>query len=299
MDWILFAYYLRWLVFLLLFLFSWFFIKAKTAGKKIIALILIALSFIVIYAGFIEPKLLVIRNSSVDLRENPTAEFRAAVISDLHIGVFKNGVRLKKVIERVNALNPDLVFIAGDFVYRLEKDAIESELKALSELDAPVYAITGNHDEGKPGKNVNKEVLAALKKYGVYAVDDKMETAIINGKELTIIGLSDYWTGNADYELLGRFDQSKPSIVLTHNADIVYDFPEKTAIDLVIAGHTHGGQIRLPLLYKLAIPSEYDFDKGFYSINGIKMFVSSGIGMVGLPFRFLAPPEIDVLEIQY
>lgn len=298
MDWIIFAYYARWLIFCLLFLFILFFAKSKSAGKKIGASVLIALSFIFIYAGFIEPKLLAVHANTVFLRQRPANDFRAVVVSDLHIGIFKNGVNLERVVDKINSLDPDVVFMAGDFVFRLDKDKIDEALAGLAEIKAPVYAVTGNHDEGKPGKNVNKEVIAALKKYGIHAVDDEIETAEISQSKLEIIGLSDYWTGDADFGLLSKFDHNKPSIVLTHNPDIVYHLPDKTAVDLVISGHTHGGQIRLPLLYKFAIPSEYDFDRGFYKINGINVFVSSGIGMVGLPLRFLVPPEIDVLEIQ-
>ena len=96
--------------------------------------------------------------------------------------------------------------------------------------------------------------------------------------------------------MLNKINKEKLSIVLTHNPDSIYEFP-KTDVDLVIAGHTHGGQIRLPFIYKYAIPCKYDFDKGFYYLRNMNIFVSPGLGMVGLPFRFLMPPEIDVLNV--
>lgn len=298
MDWIKFTYYSTWLLFSLLILLVCLFAKFKTIGKKIAVGILIGVNLIFIYAGFVEPKLLFVHNSEISLREHPAGKIKAAVISDFHIGVFKNGVSLKKIVEKTNSLNPDIVFLAGDFVYRLDKNKIEESLSELKNLSAPAFAVTGNHDAGKPGKNVNKEIKAALKKFGIHAIDDKIENINIKQSSFAIAGLSDAWTGDADYTVLEKINAGELAIVLTHNPDIVYSLSENSKIDLLISGHTHGGQIRLPLLYKFAIPSEYDFDRGFYKINGVNVFVSSGIGMVGLPFRFLVPPVIDVLEIK-
>ncbi|MFH1514360.1 MAG: phosphohydrolase, partial [bacterium] len=89
------------------------------------------------------------------------------------------------------------------------------------------------------------------------------------------------------------------TIVLAHNPDTVYEFPEGVNVDLVLSGHTHGGQIRIPFLYKTQIPTIHPFDKGLYNVNDIPVYVTSGIGMIGLPFRFLIPPQIEILELTF
>jgi len=90
-------------------------------------------------------------------------------------------------------------------------------------------------------------------------------------------------------------------VLLTHNPDTAFEVPASINYDLMLAGHTHGGQIRIPGLYKKVIPTEYPFDKGLYrlAIDGQTrlVFVSPGTGMVGLPFRFNIPPQIDILTV--
>ncbi len=85
-------------------------------------------------------------------------------------------------------------------------------------------------------------------------------------------------------------------MVFTHNPDTTLSY-RKNIADLTIAGHTHGGQIRLPLIYKFAIPCKGDFDQGLYQSTTGKTFVTSGLGEVGLPMRLGIPPVIDILEL--
>lgn len=122
----------------------------------------------------------------------------------------------------------------------------------------------------------------------------------MNRQEINIIGLEDIEGGKPDYNLLGSITAGI-NIVLAHNADAVYEFPSYD-MDLVICGHTHGGQVRIYPFYKYAYKyiamMKRDFDKDLREFRGTKVFISTGIGMAGLPFRFLMPPVIDVLEIE-
>ena len=273
--------------------------RYKKLNKKdrLAAVILIFISAIFIYARFIEPNIIIVKNHSIDIEKTAGKNIKIAVFSDAHIGIFRNEKILKRVVEKINLIHPNLVLIPGDFVYKINKNNIESALAPLSGLKAPAFAVTGNHDTGSPGIDVSEEIKIVLEKYNIKFIDNNISEIKINGQQIEIIGLSDIWGGKTNFDLLNKISDKKLTIVLTHNPDSIYQFP-KTNIDLVVAGHTHGGQIRLPFVYKYAIPSEYGFDKGFYYLRGMNIFVSPGLGMAGLPFRFLMPPEVDILNIE-
>jgi hypothetical protein len=97
--------------------------------------------------------------------------------------------------------------------------------------------------------------------------------------------------------LLRKNNPEQFLLSLTHNPDLAYQYPTNSQADITISGHTHGGQIRLPWVYKLVIPSDYFFDAGLYQVGNYPVFVSSGLGVVGLPMRFFRFPEINVLEL--
>lgn len=287
-------FYGSYLVFFFVILFFW---QLRKKRYKTIAIFFLIISFVFIYARFIEPNIIITKNYNIDfIGNNKNNNLKIAVIADPHIGVYKNKKFLKRVVDKTNAINPDLILMPGDFVYHIDKNEIDSIFSVFQYLQAPTYAITGNHDIGKPGIDISEKIKNALKKYGVKIIDNEIKNLEINKNQIELIGLSDLWGGQTDFNLLNKINDKKLSIVLTHNPDSVYQFPNNNA-DLVIAGHTHGGQIRIPFIYKYAIPCDYDFDKGFYNIKGIKIFVSSGLGMVGLPLRFLIPPEISILNL--
>jgi hypothetical protein len=266
---------------------------------------LILLSIIFIYARFIEPKILIIRHEALQIHnqkkegEAQNKKIKIAIFSDMHLGVFKNALPLNKIIEALNKENPDIVIIPGDFVYHIKKEKIKQTFKELEKIKAPVYAVTGNHDVGEPGENVAPILRKTLKDLKIHIIDDKIEKINIKGIDLTIIGFKDIWEKDIDLNLLNNLKKEDNVIVVSHNPDSVYEFPANSNIDLVICGHTHGGQIRLPFVYKLAIPTEHDFDRGFYKINNMNIYVTSGTGMVGLPLRFFIPPELIIMEVKF
>lgn len=290
-------YYASYLVFPLLAMLGYFFYAKKEKREKIIALILIFISAVFIYARFIEPKRLTIEHTNITLADSSPLGIKIAVFADLHLGIYKNSVNLSKIVKKLNNQKPDITIIPGDFINYIDKENIEKELAPLSDIKCPVYAVTGNHDSGSRA-NLKNEIISALKKHGVFVMDNVYQNINIKGHSLTIIGLPDLWEETTNYNLLKGLKEEENVIVITHNPDTVYDFPPKIAnIDLLISGHTHGGQIRLPFIYKSAIPTSFPFDKGLHTANNTKIFITSGIGMVGLPLRFLIPPKIDILNI--
>ncbi|MDD5031818.1 MAG: metallophosphoesterase [Patescibacteria group bacterium] len=217
--------------------------------------------------------------------------------SDFHVGIYTDKRLLKKTVDKINKSKPDLILLAGDFVWRLPENKIAEKLDSLKNLSAPAYAVIGNHDDGYPGVDVSPKIIRTLNEYGIKILDNKLETIAIKNKEIDLIGLKELWSGEANFSLPQKANEEHYRLLLTHNPDAVLKLKEGS-VDLAVAGHTHGGQVKIPFIYKYFIPTENDFVEGFYFVNGIKTFVTSGIGTVGLPFRFLTVPEIDILEIE-
>lgn len=222
---------------------------------------------------------------------------RVAVFSDTHIGLFGNAMPVARIARRVNALDADVVMVAGDFTYWLAPEKFTEAFAALGEISAPVYAVMGNHDVGLPGPDVDAPLTQTLAAIGVTVLDDSMATA--GGGALEIAGLSDLWAENQKVSLLEKRG-AVPRLVLTHNPATIRALLPRQSVDLMIAGHTHGGQINLPVVTCAMLPSMCRL-----TLGGLKetergpVFVTTGTGMVGLPMRFNAPPRVDVLTVRW
>lgn len=298
----LFIFYASWAIFPFLAAAAYFLFNSKKRKRKILTGIFIAAGVVFVYARFAEPQILSVNNQEI---KASLPEIKIAVFSDLHYGVYQNVVMIDKIVEKINKENPDIVLIPGDFAYHLNKEEIPNVLEGIKNLSAPSFSVIGNHDigfsrDGKDEEDISAELADFLESAGIKVLENKTEEIEVRGEKIKIIGLDDFWSGSADYNLLEDVCSDDNVIVLAHNPDAVYQFPDefKVNADLVVSGHTHGGQMRIPFLYKFAIPSEYDFDSGLYDIEGVKVFVTSGIGMTGLPCRFLIAPRVDIIEVE-
>ena len=292
------AFYFSYLVIFFLVYLIWQFDNLN----KPAAIFLILACFLFLYARFIEPNIIKIRRHKIKLGKKNSAPFKIVVISDFHIGLFTKSFFLKGVVKRIKKLEFDLILIPGDFVWCLPKIKIRKKLAALRELSAPTFAVLGNHDCGAKGeKDVSGELKKVLTNYGLKIIDNKIEEIKIKGQGIKIIGLSDIETRHPDYNLIKNLSGANINIILAHNPDTAYEFPSYD-MDLVVCGHTHGGQVRIYPFYKYAYKyisqMKHDFDKGLKNFRGTKVFINTGVGLGGLPFRFLMPPVIDVLEIE-
>ncbi len=302
-------YYSFYLSFFVLGFLIWRLIKAKKISIEIIFLFIFLL--IIIWARFVEPRVIKIKNYDFNVPVNTEEKIeikslKTAVISDLHLGAFQNKRIMKKLVKKINKVNPDIVLISGDFVYYINKNKLNQSFSELQNIKVPKLAVLGNHDYGKGENDISSEIITALESNGVLVIDNDIKTMTINNSIIKFSGLEDFWTGSPDYEILNKNDFEDKidlNILLAHNPDIIYEIKNLSEdykkIDLVVSGHTHAGQMRVPFLYKHIIPSAHNFDHGFYKISDIDVFVSPGIGMVVLPMRLFNFPEISVININY
>jgi len=250
-----------------------------------------------IYIRFIEPSLIKIDYEKIDL-DGKGQGLKVVVASDFHVGLFLSQARLAKIVDKINTLDADLVLVPGDLVFKLPIEKF-NKFAELKRVKLPLAVVLGNHDYGRPrGTDISAELMAYLEANNIRVIDGQTWTLEVRGQKIKVVGLSDYYNNNADFSLLKKDDPQQLLLSLTHNPDIVYQYPANSVADLTIAGHTHGGQVRIPFLYQSAIPSDYGFDAGLYHVGNYPVFVSSGLGMVMLPIRFMRPPEINVLELK-
>ena len=221
--------------------------------------------------------------------------FKVALIGDLHIGLFSGHERqLKIIVKKINAEQPDIVVVAGDWTYEPEHKLAE-ELAVLKDIQAPIYSVNGNHDEQYPGPPIQDLLAHALKVNNVIDIEGQM----VEFDDFRLIGIGDLWAGKSDMRQLPLLPQDKPWVILSHNPDTVDMVPELPTHPLMLSGHTHGGQVELPWLtdYVLKKVSILGHKRGLYHHDHADVFVTVGTGMVGVPFRFRVPPTIDMIEL--
>lgn len=256
------------------------------------------------WAFYWEPSSLEVHRFEVSLSSWPESEGRltVALLSDLHVGApYYGRKKLAEVVRRVNEAKPDLVLLAGDYVitdvWGGHFVPPEETAQILSGLDAPlgVYAVLGNHDWWFDGLRVRK----AFESMGISVLEDEDRHVQAGRFDFWLVGLSDWWEKRPDVaSVLARVPEGKPILAFTHNPDLFPEIPGR--VSLTLAGHTHGGQVRFPLLGAPLVPSRYGerYVHGLVVENGRHLFVTSGLGTSMIPARFGVPPEIALIEVR-
>ena len=283
-----------------------------------IALCLTALA----YSYFIEPHRLVVSETTLQINGlDPAFEgLRIVAVSDIHAG--SHGVdaaRMREVVDEINAQDADVVVLLGDYVSQLNdgkpirerqlRMPVESLTTGLAGIKAKygVYAVLGNHD----GWYNNRAAADALRLAGIRVLENEVAFIERGGRKLRLFGMRDHlhmgtWAtfDNDMRRAIASYERTGGIIVLQHSPDV---FPVVNAFKtfgdefkLMIAGHTHGGQVRFPVLGTPIVPSAFGqkYAGGHIREDGKDLFVTTGIGTSMLPFRFLVPPEIAVLTLR-
>ena len=253
-----------------------------------------------VYAFWIEPRSLVVTRFSLPVT-GLEQEVRLVVMGDLQPAPpIESLDRITAIIDRMNAERGDLVLLLGDYVStrRLATGFIDPHdtVPILGRLEAPmgVYAVLGNHDWWWNGPEMRR----LLTDQGITVLEDAAERVEAGQQSLWIAGLSDPVTQAYDLKTtLDRTDRSAPLLLLAHTPDIFTDVPAEVA--LTLAGHTHGGQVDLPFLGRMVVPSRFGerFAYGLIEEAERRLYVTSGIGTAIIPVRFRVPPEIAVITL--
>ncbi len=295
-------------------------LSRKTAyiAGGLIAIALVCLA----YSYFIEPNRLVVTEKELRIKgwDRAFDGLKIALISDIHGG--SNGSsadQIRRVVATTNALEPDVIVLLGDYVSQAHTDqAIENRpLKMpisevadnLSGLKAKygVFAVLGNHD----GWYGDSSVAAELNRVGYRVLQNEIAVIHQNGVPLRLLGLKDHlqldsWRAfdGTVRSAVAASPKEGQIIVLEHSPDILFILNYwkhlNPHLKLMLAGHTHGGQVWLPIVGAPIVPSSLGqkYAKGHVHEEGIDMFVTSGVGTSILPFRFLVPPEVALLTIR-
>ena len=279
----------------------------RSSGRKLrvlFAAILLLLAGVAFWAFLIEPGRLVVREQTIQIDNWPREldGLRIAVLSDIHADDwFVDDKKLRTIVERTNQLQPELIVILGDYMSsnghvtrRVEPERFGPILK---DLHAPlgVYSVLGNHDSWYSAIQVRR----GLEKNGIQVLENEVIHFDVRGTQLWLVGLADLWTRRqAIADTVAMVPEGAPVIALTHNPDIFPDLPQR--VPLLLAGHTHGGQVRFPLIGSVVQSSEFGdrYVKGHVFENNHHLFVTTGIGTSIVPVRFGVPPEIVLLTIK-
>jgi predicted MPP superfamily phosphohydrolase len=263
------------------------------------------------YACTVEPTWLEVNRHRVVLPRLPPAfaGIRIAHLTDLHHSELLGKKYLEEVFETVMRERPDMIAITGDFITGFRGDFADHRRRngdfflaeiceMLKVLRAPlgVWASLGNHDFWYGAQQVTQFL---FERAGVRVLRDENVRIVIEDSQIALVGLTDLWSETIAWDrALSGVGESDCRIAMMHNPD-AFDAACAAGLDLVMCGHTHGGQVRIPILGPPILPiKQRRFAEGWFHSGGTRMYVNRGVGVIALPVRFNARPEAAIFELQ-
>ena len=254
-----------------------------------------------LYAREVEPRLLEVVRLELALPRLAAAfdGYRVVQIGDLHLDDWPRPKRLDRIAEMVNALNPDLVAITGDFASysarRLDTGRLVGALRRLRAPDG-VLAILGNHDYLTDVKLIRRCIRGA----GLLELINESVTLRRGDSELHVAGIDDVMEGRSRLDLVLRdLPASGAAVLLAHEPDFADVAAATGRFDLQLSGHSHGGQVRVPLLGKAVLPPfSQRYTRGLHRVGGMLVYTNRGLGTVHARLRFGCRPEITALTLR-
>ena len=230
--------------------------------------------------------------------------FRIVQMSDIHLEEYTEAWFLEEMVRQINALQPDLLLLTGDFIsrgpfsYKLSWKAAGICAEVLSGLTVPQrFAILGNHDVSVG----SSKVIDPLEAHGTPVLVNQHVAVERGGDRLWICGLDDVEGGRPDFDLTLPWNAQAPVLLMVHEPDYVervLQHPRLPLVDLMLSGHSHGGQVRLPFFGPMILPPLGKlYPEGLYRFGKTQLYVNRGIGTVGLPFRFNCPSELTHITL--
>ena len=221
---------------------------------------------------------------------------RIVHLTDIHHGLYFSAESLVAAVELANALEPDVVALTGDYV-SYSRNFAHSAAEILGGLRARrgVFAVLGNHDF-RVGADL---ITRALRRSGIAVLRNRHALIRAGGAQLYLAGVDDLGYKPDVPRALQRIPRGRPVVLLSHNPRLVA-VAAHFSVDLVLSGHTHGGQVRLPFLERMRDANQQPrrFHTGWDSWGRTRVYVSRGIGTIVVPLRFACPPEMPVFTLE-
>ena len=250
------------------------------------------------YASRLEPKWLTIERVDIPLKglKHVHDGLKIVQLSDIHLHPHTQIDLVEKAVQIVNDIAPDLIALTGDYVLEMA-ESIFDLAPLLSQMNARfgIFSILGNHDLW-----TNADiVLKGFEEAGLPVLVNQGLALDIEGESLFLAGLDDGWSGEPDLNAaLEDCPADTPAIVLMHEPDFIGEIAQDPRVSLQLSGHTHGGQVRLPGIGTLALPTYgRKYDIGLHKVNQTMLYVNRGLGVIGPPVRFNCRPEITEITL--
>ncbi len=272
--------------------------KKSKKNRNIFIYLLLFISLILIYSRYIEPYWLKVNEYKIENNIIPSSfnGIKIVQFSDVHYGRTVDLKYLKKIVNLINLQKPDLVFFTGDFIdkdIKLSNEELENIKEELNKIESTLgnYAVTGNHDikQLSDFKTIidNNFILLNNEEKIIYYKDNE---------PISIIGLSDMSETEVNYEVFNN-KNNYYKIILAHEPDEIINIKQYN-INLMLSGHSHGGQVRIPFIGTIFTPkgSKQYYDE-YYKVDDIDLYISNGIGTSKINFRFLSQPSINLYRL--
>ncbi len=254
--------------------------------------------------AILEPHRVEITHQKIEIPKLPRvfAGYRIVQLSDIHHSAFLEEAEIAEAARLANQLKPDLIALTGDYISH-SREYIPGVARALGSLQAPdgVFAVLGNHDHWTDGEMMHQALLAE----GIRVLSNEKCSIERQGEEIKLLGIDDMMVKRDDLKAaLAGTSRAETRILLAHNPRIIRK-AARAGLDLVLSGHTHGGQINWRMLTGreesrtarwLRRPSRR-LIRGYAKLQETHLYVNRGLGTVVLPLRYGCPPEITVIEL--
>ena len=266
--------------------------------KRIILYILFFIILIFLYSKYIEPYNLIIKEYKIEnnILPNNFNGLKIIHFSDVHYGTSVDYEYLEKIVSLINKQKPDIVFFTGDFIdkdIKLTNKEIKNINNLLLKIESTIgnYAVTGNHDM----KHIDdyKKILD-----GSFILLENQEKLLYynDTTPISLVGISDTLESTPNYNIFDN-NTNHFRIVLVHEPD-AYDNIKDNKINIMLSGHSHNGQIRIPFIGAIYTPNgSKKYYDNYYKLNNTELFVSNGIGTSRINIRFMSQPSINLYRL--